>query len=275
MNKSAGIWPVMLIILLAVNVYEGGSKKAEDWEVVEVDSQLTLVLGSGGNSAIYEGEHEVVVVDPKMMKPAERLRTMVEEKAAGKTITVINTHYHFDHVKGNELYPDARLIAGAYTREEWSRGSGKSGYPDVTVEDTLMLNPGGERIVLRNMGQAHTPNDVVVYFQRRAVLMTGDLVFADRHPVLVKAEGAHTELWQGALERLLDEFSTDTVVPGHGSIADMGAIERMRDYFADIRAALDDKEQLRAIKGRYKGRSSVPFFASFSHTVKTMRKERE
>ena len=268
-----GIWPAMIIILLAMHLYGGKSGKTEGWEVVEVDPQLTLVLGSGGNSAIYVGEWEVVVVDPKMLKPAERLRAMVEEKAAGKAITIINTHYHFDHVKGNALYPDARIIAGAYTREEWNSGSSKLAYPNVLVVDTLELDLGNERLLLRNMGQAHTPNDVVVYFKKRDVLMTGDLVFADRHPVLVRAEGAHTGAWQGALERLLDEFSAGIVVPGHGPVADMGTIQRMRDYFADIRAAMGNKTQLRRMKAQYSDRSSVPFFASFSHTVKTMRKE--
>lgn len=278
MNKTCirwGLWPVVLIAVLAVSVQGSESGSKGDWEVVTVDSQLTLVLGGGGNSAICVGEGEVVIVDPKMLKPAERLRDVVEEKAAGKAITVINTHYHFDHVKGNALYPGARVIAGAYTREEWKKGTGNSAYPDVTVTDTIELDLGDERVLLINMGRAHTRNDVMVYFQNRDVLLTGDLVFAGRHPVLMKMEGAHTGFWQGALERLLEEFSAETVVPGHGPIADMGTIQRMRDYFADIREALDDKDQLKAVKAKYRGYRGFPFIISFGHTVKCMRQEGE
>jgi glyoxylase-like metal-dependent hydrolase (beta-lactamase superfamily II) len=240
-----------------------------------VDSQLTLVLGGGGNSAIFVSEGEVVVVDTKMGKGAKGLRALVEEKAAGKAVTIINTHYHFDHVKGNALYSDARIIAGAYTREEWKKGASKSAYPDVTVVNTLEIDLGDERVLLMNMGRAHTRNDVVVYFQNRDVLMTGDLVFAGRHPVLMKMEGAHAGSWQRALERLLEEFNAGTVVPGHGPSSDMGTIQRMRDYFADIREALTDKDQLKRVKAKYRDYKGFLCLISFGHTVKVMRQEGE
>jgi cyclase len=259
----------------AAGVQGSESKSAGNWEVVPVDSQLTLVLGGGGNSAIYVSEGEVVVVDPKMTKAAKRLRALVEEKAAGKAITIINTHYHFDHVKGNALYPDARIIAGAYTREEWKKGAGKSAYPDVTVVDTVEIDLGDERVLLMNMGRAHTRNDVVVYFRSRDVLLTGDLVFAGRHPVLMKMEGAHTGSWQGALEWLLGEFNAETVVPGHGPISDMGTIQHMRDYFADIREALTEKDQLKTVKAKYRDYKGFACIISFGHTVKVMRQEGE
>ncbi|MFC1547177.1 MBL fold metallo-hydrolase [Candidatus Neomarinimicrobiota bacterium] len=278
MKNTCFRWRSGLAILIAVSaagVQGGESKSAGNLEVVPVDSQLTLVLGGGGNSAMYVNEREVVVVDSKMGKGAKQLRAMVEEKAAGKAVTVINTHYHMDHIKGNGLYPAARIITGAYTREEWKKGAGKSAYPDVTVVDTFELDLGDERVFLINMGRAHTRNDMVVYFQKRDVLLTGDLVFAGRHPVLMKMEGAHTGSWQGALERLLEEISAETVVPGHGPISDMGTIQRMRDYFADIREALADKDQLKTVKAKYRDYKGFAGIISFGHTVKVMRKEEE
>lgn len=267
-------------VVLAVVVLAGlpgcASQKA-GLEVLEVDPQLSIVLERGANSAIFVGEEEVLVVDPKLGKGAELLRAMVADEAGGRDITVINTHYHYDHVRGNRLYPEARVITGAYTREEWEKGGTGAEYPDETVTDTLVLDVGNEKVLLVNMGWGHTLNDMVVQFKEREVLLTGDLVFEGRHPVLW---GAHTVKWQAALERLLAAHGGAayggeeiTVVPGHGPVGDIGAIERMRDYFADIRAALDDEAELKALREKYKDYSGLLFLVSFNRTVKVMREE--
>jgi cyclase len=266
------IGPVMLALVLMAG-HPGCASRTAGLDIREVDPQLTIVLERGANSAIFAGEDEVFVVDTKLGKGAEQLRAMVAERAAGRDITIINTRYHFDHLRGNRLYPDARVITGGYTQEQWKKGGTGSEYPDVVVEDTLVLDLGSERIVLMDMGAAHTWHDMVVWYQERRVLMTGDLVFEGRHPVLL---GAHTGKWQAILERLIAAHDGEeiTLVPGHGPVGDISALERMRDYFTDIRAALDDKAELKALRKRYKDYKGLPFFVSFNRTVKVMRGER-
>jgi hypothetical protein len=54
---------------------------------------------------------EALVVDPKMSVYARRLKRWIERDLQAKVTTIIDTHYHFDHTRGNKLYPGARIIA--------------------------------------------------------------------------------------------------------------------------------------------------------------------
>ncbi|UCH62183.1 MAG: MBL fold metallo-hydrolase [Fidelibacterota bacterium] len=260
--------------------------------VVEVDAALTIVPGGGGNSAIFVGEQEVVVVDTKWGRGAKRLRSLVEARADGRPVTVIITHDHLDHVGGNKLYPGARVLTGSSApgdgeaqggqepyagQEPVGRESYAGGepYPAKAVADSLVLDMGNEEVLLINTGRGHSPNDLVVYFRQRKVLLTGDLVFTDRHPVLMAFGGqAHTGDWQATLEGLLARFPEDvTVVPGHGPVGDMAVVAGMRDYFAGVRSALGNRQALRELRKKYKGLRSVPGVASLGHTARVMRKE--
>lgn len=246
---------------------------ASGLEVVEVDEQLTLVLGRGGNSAIFVGEDQAVVIDTKGGESAKALQALVAEKAAGRALTIINTHYHGDHIRGNVLYPGARVMAGAYAREEWEEDAGGVPYPDVVIEEETEIELGSERLRLLPMGQAHTWSDVVVIFQERGVMLTGDLIFEGSHPVMKKEHGTDSDKWERALERLMEACACGTVVPGHGPVSDMNALSRMRDYFAEIRGALGDEERLAAVRAKYGGRTAYPNLSGFDVTVDYMRWE--
>ena len=69
------------------------------------------MLGGGGNSLVVRNGAEVLVVDPKMSMYARRLKRWIERDLQAKVTTIIDTHYHFDHTRGNKLYPEARIIA--------------------------------------------------------------------------------------------------------------------------------------------------------------------
>jgi cyclase len=83
-------------------------------ETVQFDSNLTIVLGGGGNSGILITDSAVIVIDTKMSNPAKELYKLVKEKAGKKKIVVINTHYHGDHLGGNNLYKGSEIIIGKY-----------------------------------------------------------------------------------------------------------------------------------------------------------------
>ena len=61
-------------------------------ETVQIDPQLTVYLGGGGNSIVLTSEDgsKVLVVDTKMKKAAKKLRETVK----ATDITIVNTHAH-------------------------------------------------------------------------------------------------------------------------------------------------------------------------------------
>jgi cyclase len=243
-------------------------------ETVRVDPQLTIMLGGGGNSIVLASEDgsKALVVDTKMNGAAKKLRQLV----TATDITVVNTHFHPDHIGGNALYPAARIIAGAYGPEEWKKGAGKNRYPDQTVaigqETTIAI--GSETVHIRNLGRAHTTNDVVVYLENRKLLVTGDIVFLGRHPVLFRGSGCSVASWVAALDTAIARYDVKTLVPGHGPVSDKSALVTMRDYFVSIGDAINNAPKLAELKEKYQGLAAIPVMASFDKTVDFIKRER-
>lgn len=86
-------------------------------------------LSVGCNAAIVVNEDDVLIVDSHISPAAAW--ALVEEL---KTVTdkpiryVVNTHFHFDHSHGNQIFgPDVEIIGHEYTREQIVSGASTSG----------------------------------------------------------------------------------------------------------------------------------------------------
>ena len=73
----------------------------------------TGALTVGSNAAIIEGPQELIVVDSHITPAAAWALSREVRALTGKAIgTVINTHFHFDHSGGNQVYPPGVEIIG-------------------------------------------------------------------------------------------------------------------------------------------------------------------
>jgi cyclase len=243
-------------------------------ETMQPDPQLKILVGGGGNSIVLTSEDgsQALVVDTKMAGAAKSLRKSVR---AGN-ITVVNTHFHADHISGNPLYPGAKLIAGAYSQEQWKKAAGENRYPDETIRpgEEKVLRIGSETVHVRNMGRAHTWNDVVVYLEKRKLLATGDIIFLDRHPVLFAGSGASVASWITVLDTLQNLYDVTTLVPGHGKVSDKNAIAWMKDYFTSAGDAIGDPQKQAELKGKYGTLFSLPGVSGLAKTMQYIEKER-
>jgi glyoxylase-like metal-dependent hydrolase (beta-lactamase superfamily II) len=244
-------------------------------ETITYDPQLTIVLGGGGNSIVLTSEDgkQALVVDTKMMGAAKQLRKII----TAPEITLVNTHFHRDHVGGNDLYPTAHIIAGAYTQEQWKQMAGKNRYPDETIqigqEKTFPF--GSETVHVRNMGRAHTWDDVVVYLEKRKMLVTGDILFLGRHPVLFVQGGANVAAWISVLDTVQNLYDIKAVVPGHGPVADKTSLAVLKTYFTDASDAATHPEKRTAFSGKYKAMSSMPGMTGADKTISFIEAEQK
>lgn len=243
-------------------------------ETRQLDKDLTIVLGGGGNSGILVTDKALVVIDTKMGGDADDLFKLASEKAAGKPILVINTHYHGDHVKGNHFYKGSRIYIGNYDKAFLQKEVDPDNMPTDYVKDSLVLDLGNETVMLYDLGQAHTYHDMVVYLKNRKTLFSGDLLFHHINPFMKKGSGADVDKWLAALHVILNKFELDKVVPGHGAIDGKELVLLMIDYFGDMKAAEKDPSRAADLKAKYKDWVEMPMMTSPQATIDYIRETR-
>jgi cyclase len=216
--------------------------------------------GSWGwsNSGLVIASDELLLVDTLFTTGLTRAMLEAIQRSFPNAVirTVVNTHGDGDHWWGNQLLPDARIIASAAAAEEM-RGegpqflrafaAGEKGpdlpelapllapfdftdvtltYPTTTFHSQLDVRVGPRTVHLIEVGPAHTAGDVLVYVPDERVVFTGDILFIGGHPVV------HTgpvERWISACELILG-LDVDVVVPGHGPVIGKPEVVRFRDY---------------------------------------------
>ncbi len=240
-------------------------------EIDNIDVNLTIYRGGGGNSCLLVADSAVVVIDTKMMGSAEELYKMAKEKAGKKPIIVINTHSHGDHVKGNHYYKGSKIYIGNYDKEYLKREIAEENMPTDFIKDSLTLYLGNETVEIVNLGQAHTYNDMVIYLRSRKMLIVGDLVFNNVNPVLKTANGADVDKWMKILETILSKWEIKTIVPGHGILGGTEIARSLLQYFKDMKTAAADPAKESGIKTKYKDWTTLPGMASPSLTIDFIR----
>jgi glyoxylase-like metal-dependent hydrolase (beta-lactamase superfamily II) len=202
----------------------------------------------------------VVVIDALGSPPlARRLLQEIRRITPQPIRYVIATHYHADHIYGLQVFKEAgaTILAHAGAREYLASDNARQrlaasrqdlfpwvdentrlvepdrwlGVPDPKADTTLEL--GGVRLLVRPVGPAHSPEDLVVYLPDPGVLYGGDIVFRGRIPFVGQAD---SRAWIEALERLL-ALKPKVLVPGHGAPSTDPAadITLTRDYLLYLR----------------------------------------
>jgi len=241
-------------------------------DVVSIDNQMKVYLRGGCNSIVLcsNDNQKAIIVDTKHFYGAKKLRAAI----SAPKITIINTHFHMDHARGNKLYPTAYVISGDTNWKQWDIDTSHSKHPDKILYpgESFLLRLDDELIHIVDFGKAHSPNDLIVYFEKRKLIAVGDLVWPNKHPVLLD-KNVNFELWISYLGRMISDFDIEIVVPGHGEITGKDSILKMKEYFGSITSAINSHEELKKLKHLYSNYSTFPIFGRFSRTTHIMRRE--
>jgi len=109
--------------------YPGSEHEGAAFDIEQVVPGVYHALGTGAmnvgaNVVIVVGDRDVLLVDANASPAAaatllEELRAITDKPVR----TVVNTHYHFDHAHGNQVYgPDVEIVGTEYTRAALASG---------------------------------------------------------------------------------------------------------------------------------------------------------
>ena len=208
------------------------------------------------NSVVVLGDDAAAVIDTQVNAPmARRLLERVKDLSDKPLRWAINTHYHWDHTAGNDIFQaaGATLVSSALTREFMqtraarqqaflaSRGFDPGPEPclahdSITGEREIDL--GNQRLVLKSLGAAETDDALAIHLPQEGCVAAGDTVMTGSFPMFgqpVMDEGLMgTAGWLDTLAAI-ECLGADHVLPGHGPVAreaELSLLKRLERYFS-------------------------------------------
>jgi glyoxylase-like metal-dependent hydrolase (beta-lactamase superfamily II) len=149
-------------------------------------------LDDGGYSlgvcsyAIVSG-HEALVYDTHISVPhAQTVRRLLEAEGV-RSFRVVLSHWHLDHIAGNEVFADCEIIAHRWTRDEMTANKPaiESGtlrglptiaplvLPTTIYDDQMALTVGGMAVELRHV-DIHSRDATMLLLPDQRMLLAGD-----------------------------------------------------------------------------------------------------
>lgn len=205
------------------------------------DVYVKMGLRGGNVGLVTTGEGVVLVDTPSLPSEAHRWREEIARVTDQEIAYVINTDYHGEHLLGNRFFPGvvvAHKLTGERLGDETFRQKLYESWgeevklvpPQLTFTGRMTLYLGEKTINLIHLG-GYTPASIGVYIPQDRVLFTGEVVVIDEHPVI--AEGKSLQ-WLHALT-LIRGIDAEIIVPGHGSLCDQEATQRLSSYIRKMR----------------------------------------
>jgi len=256
-----------------------------------VQGNVWMLVGAGANVAVQIGPDGVLVVDTGTAQMADKLVDAIKTLAGGKAIRyIVNTQDDLDHTGGNEALGAAGETAtGGDVRQALgttaSEGAVIVSHEEVqfrmarppagvtarpvkawptetffTAKKEMFFN--GEGIEVLHVPAAHSDGNVMVYFRKSDVLVSGDVFSTDSFPVIRRDAGGTIDGTVAALNRIIDitiprekQEGGTYVIPGHGRVVDEAEVVDYRDMVTIVRDRVQDMvkkgmtlDQVRAAK---------------------------
>ena len=212
-----------------------------------LDVSAGVVLGADG----------ALVIDTLgSRREAERLRADLRRLGVRREPRwVVNTHAHFDHCFGNDVFARSAELWGhvsvphdlARTDREalaeefpdWASDvrTATIAPPDRLVDHAAVIDLGDRVVKLHHLGRGHTAGDLVIFVPDARCVYAGDLV-EESGPPAYGADSFPLE-WPVTLIQLLN-LPFDALVPGHGKAVDRDFVVRQAGQLALIAHRIKD-----------------------------------
>jgi glyoxylase-like metal-dependent hydrolase (beta-lactamase superfamily II) len=222
------------------------------FKVQPLGGDVYALYGRGGNVGFFVGPDAVTVIDSQFKDVAPGIVVEIRKVTDKPIKFLINTHFHGDHVGGNEVFRNfamiiaqdnvrTRMLASPETiqkeypaRLEKAKQAGNDAMakflqeqiewaskvkveeipaPILTYDSELRIHPGGgETIQIWHLPPAHTDGDSVIFFEKAKVLHMGDDCFNKVIPFIDVSGGGSAKGYLAALDKVIARVPPDVKI---------------------------------------------------------------
>src|SRR2546427_3895954 len=245
-------------------------------EPLKLSEHVTVVLqgqpGAQSNVGIVVGSKGTLVIDSGLgPKNGAILANVARQLSPGRTtLYVAATHFHPEHMMGESGFPASAIIVRSRDQQQdidatgaaegrgvvalfkgmANRAADMEGAvyrtPDMTIAGDAVIDLGGTRVLLMELGPAHTRGDVGFFVEGDGVAFTGDVAMSSPLAINMSrftSAPNNARSWLASLERLM-ELKPRHVVPAHGPLGDASMIDKHREFMIAVR------DRVRALKAQ-------------------------
>jgi len=221
----------------------------------KMSETIYMLEGDGGNIGLLTGKDGTVMIDDQFAPLSEKIKTAIKQVTDAPVRFVINTHFHGDHVGGNENFgKDGAIIVAQsnsrlrMTKDEFDstlkqtrKAAPYDALPKVTFGDSVTLHLDGETVQVTHVPHAHTDGDAIIYFKESNIIHAGDVFVRYGLPFIDQPHGGSIDGMIAGTDAILNLADDNTkIIPGHGDIAAKKDVADYKTMLVTIRSRIAD-----------------------------------
>lgn len=211
---------------------------------------LWLLQGAGGNMAVQTGKDGNILIDSSFTTAVPHIKDAIAAVSSDAPHALINTHWHVDHVDGNEGMHAAGFLVIAHEKTKTRMAEPAEmklfhmslpaypagAIPSVTFAATMSHDHNGDTIELVHYDPAHTDTDIYIHFHNADVLHVGDIFFNGFYPFIDEGSGGSIGGTINAAQKSLALAGDSTkIIPGHGPLGNKAQLKSYADMLSTVR----------------------------------------